>query len=207
MGGSRASFAPAPLFDGEPGPDRPAAGVRRVRVLLPLPLPEAYDYRVGSGEPAGEPAGQSAGEPIGPGDYVEVPLGPRRVVGVVWGEGKGEGRGEGRGESGAVADARLRPVIRRFGVPPMPETHRRFVDWVAGYTMSAPGAVLKMVLGATAAGLEPPRPVTAYRLADAGRLAGLKLTPARRRVLDLLGGGPPRPAAELALEAGCGGSV
>ncbi|HEV7372935.1 MAG TPA: primosomal protein N' [Arenibaculum sp.] len=186
MAGDRASSAPGPLFGGPdemPAADRPAPPDRaadRVRVLLPLPLPGAYDYRLPPDVPAG------------PGDYVEVPLGPRRVVGVVWAEG-----------GGGIEDGRLRPILRRFDVPPMPEVQRRFVDWVAAYTMAPAGAVLKMALG-SAAGLEPPRPVTAYRLSDAPRPPGFKATPARRRVLEILSDGPPRGAAELALEAGCG---
>src|SRR5690349_20095813 len=106
--------------------------LRRVAVLLPLPLPEAYDYRV--------PAGIELGE----GDYVEVPLGPRHVLGVVWGPG-----------AGAVADGKLRPVVQRFDIPPMPEIQRRFIDWVAAYTMAPAGAVLRMALSAIG-GMEPP---------------------------------------------------
>jgi primosomal protein N' (replication factor Y) len=189
---------------------------RRVGVLLPLPLPEPYDYRVPDGLP------------LGPGDYVEVPFGPRRVVGVVWGEGMavpaapgpeenaegeaGEGRDGAGGGAGAgsgprpVEDARLRPVSRRFDAPPMPEVHRRFLDWVAAYTMAPRGAVLRMAIGSAAA-LEAPRPVVAYRLAEGGVPPDLRPTPARRRVLELLADGPPRPAAEIAAEAGCGAAV
>ena len=45
----------------------------RVRVLLPLPLPAALDYRVPDGEPRAEP-----------GRFVRVTLGSRRMIGVVW---------------------------------------------------------------------------------------------------------------------------
>jgi len=155
-----------------------------VRVLLPLPLGEPYDYRV--------PEGLT----LSAGDYVLVPLGRREVAGVVWGAG-----------SGRLAPGRLRDVIRRFDVPPLPEAGRAFVDWVARYVMSPPGAVLRMTLGAPAA-LDPPAPIVAYRLSgaapDVAGEAGLRLTPARRRVLDVLTDGPPRPAPELAREAGCG---
>ena len=106
---------------------------RRVAVLLPLPLQGPYDYRV--------PEGMT----LRPGDYVEVPLGPRRVAGVVWGDG-----------NGAFDFARLKPVARRFEVKPMSEVTRRFVDWVAAYTLALPGLVLKMALSVPAA-LEPPR--------------------------------------------------
>src|SRR5689334_20424640 len=112
----------------------PEVDSRRVAVLLPLPLREAYDYRVPSDLD------------LRFGDYVEVPLGPRHVLGVVWGPG-----------GGGVADGKLRPVARRFDVPPMPEIQRKFVDWVAAYTMAPPGAVLRMALSAIG-GLEPPKP-------------------------------------------------
>ncbi|HYE48561.1 MAG TPA: primosomal protein N' [Azospirillaceae bacterium] len=165
--------------------ERVAAPARRVRVLLPLPLAEAYDYR--------------APDELGlrDGDYVEVPLGPRRLFGVVWGEGAGQ-----------VAEAKLKPVLRRFDLPPMPEVSRRFVDWVSQYTMSPPGAVLRMAVSVSAA-LEEPRALVGYVRAEAPPPDGFKLTAARKRVLELLGdpGGPPRTAAELAEEAGCGTTV
>ena len=160
----------------------------RVRVLLPLPLREAYDYRV--------PAGMT----LNPGDYVEVPLGPRRVLGVVWGEG-----------AGVVESARLKAVVRRFDVPPMPEVERRFIEWVAAYTMTPPGHVLRMAISVPAA-LEPAKPMLAYlRKPDAEPPPGFKMTDPRKRVLalldDTLSGGPPRTPAELAEEAGCGVTV
>jgi primosomal protein N' (replication factor Y) len=160
----------------------------RVPVALPLPFPEPFDYRV------------SPGMSLAPGDYVEVPLGPRRVFGVVWGE-PAAGGGDG-----VVPDAKLKPVLRRFDLPPMPEVGRRFVDWVAGYTMSLPGNVLRMAVSVSAA-LEDPRAVTGYTRAEGDLPPGFKLTPARKTVLDLLADGPPRPAAEIANEAGCGPAV
>jgi primosomal protein N' (replication factor Y) len=178
MADFRSSSAPIP--DRQPSLIETEPATRRVSVLLPLPLKEPYDYRI--------PDDLT----LAPGDIVEVPLGPRRATGVVWGEG-----------AGAVAEARLRPVFRRFDAPPLPEVQRRFIDWVAAYTMAPPGAVLKMALGPDGA-LEAPKPVMAVRLADPARMAELKMTPARRRVVDLLAGGPPRPAADLAFEAGCG---
>jgi len=156
---------------------------RRASVLLPLPLTGAYDYRV--------PDGQA----LVPGDYVEVPLGPRRLVGVVWGEGGGD-----------LPDGRLKAVLHRFDTPAMPDVVRRFVDWVAAYTLAPPGAVLRMVLGSAEA-LEPPRPVVAYRRSEAPPPPGLKLTDARRRVLAELDEGPPLTAADLAGRAGCGPAV
>jgi len=160
--------------------ETPPAPARRVRVLLPLPLAEAYDYK----------APDELG--LGHGDYVEVPFGPRRLFGVVWGEGGGE-----------VAEAKLKPVARRFDLPPMPEVSRRFVDWVAQYTMSPTGAVLRMAVSVSAA-LEEPRLSVGYTRAP-GLPEGFKLTAARKRILEIMADpdGPPRTAAELAEEAGC----
>src|SRR5882672_10186038 len=88
----------------------------RIRVLLPLPLAGAYDYRT------------DPGDAFKPGDFVRVPLGGRHLVGVVWDGPAG----------GEVADSRLKNVGRRCDVPPMPADMRRFIDWVAAYTLTPP---------------------------------------------------------------------
>ncbi len=82
-----------------------APGDRCVSVLLPLPLSEAYDYRL---------PGHLSGPP---GSFVRVPLGRREVVGVVWGEGGGH-----------VADEKLKDVRARLPAPPMTAPLREFVD-------------------------------------------------------------------------------
>jgi len=176
MTGGGASFPPDAGSAG-------AGGGRRVGVLLPLPLPGPYDYR------------PPPGVELRPGDYVEVPLGPRRLPGVVWSDGQG-----------ALDFARLRAVVRRFDLPPMSEVTRRFVDWVASYTLSPPGQVLRMAMSVPAA-LETPRPAIGCRATGAPPPAGFKMTAARRAVLDLALAGPPRGSAELAAEAGCGPAV
>jgi primosomal protein N' (replication factor Y) len=160
-----------------------AAG--RVSVLLPLPLPEAYDYL------------SPADQPVHPGDVVRVPLGHRQVAGVVWDRVSAS-------DAEAVPAGRLKSVLARCDVPPFTAVQRRFIDWVADYTMAPRGAVLRMALSVPAA-LEPPRPVAAYRLV-AGALPA-KLTTARRKVLTELANGPARPLAELARAAGVSTSV
>jgi len=163
-----------------------AAEFFRLKVLLTLPLAGAYDYLAPDEETL-------------PGTYVMAPLGGRLVPGVVWGEGGGE-----------VAAAKLKPLKRVFDVPPMTEELRRFVEWVAAYTLSPPGAVLRMAMSVPEA-LEPPRPRIGCVLGVKGReaLSGSdsKLTPARRRVLEEAAAGPPRGGAELARAAGCGAGV
>ena len=53
-------------------PELAAEPVPRVKVLLPLPAGNGYDYAV--------PEGMD----VSPGDFVVVPLGPRKVIGVAW---------------------------------------------------------------------------------------------------------------------------
>ena len=107
-------------------------------MLLPLPLAGAYDYRL--------PAGLSAP----PGSFVRVPLGKRELTGVVWGAATGE-----------IGDERLKDVRARINAPPMAAALRRFVDWVAAYTLAPPGAVLRMAMSVPEA-LAPPSPRTGF---------------------------------------------
>jgi len=160
----------------------PAGAGDRVRVLLPLPLAEAFDYRV------------PENLHVDLGAFVAVPLGQRMVAGVVWGMG-----------SGSVDDAKLRDLDAVFDVPPMGTAMQRFIEWVAGYTISPPGSVLRMAMSVPAA-LEPPAPLIGYQAAPEPPL-DVRLSSARKRVLDVLSDGPPRLARELAHEAGCGAGV
>ncbi|MAN81117.1 MAG: primosomal protein N' [Rhodospirillaceae bacterium] len=164
------------MTDARPDDATPFPPGTRVAVRLPLPLADAYDYRV--------PADLT----LTAGDFVRVPLGPRRMVGVVWGPGTGD-----------VPDAKMKEVVGRLDAPPMTAEAMAFVDWVADYTLNSPGAVLRMALSVPEA-LEPPKALTGYRPADP--LPNLKMTPARDRVLAAAGDGPPRQAAELARLAG-----
>lgn len=155
------------------------------RVLVPYPVDKAYDYIL--------PAGLEAPE----GDYVCVPLGKREIPGVVWGAAEG-----------TVAPEKLKAVISSYGLPPMPEAQRKFIDWVAGYTMNPKGAVLKMCLSVPGA-LEKPKAVTAYKVIPQVVKNGgpEKLSPAHRKIFDVLKDGHPRRAAEIADMAGCSSSV
>src|SRR3954464_4333421 len=98
----------------------------RVRVLLPLPLAGAYDYAV--------PDDLA----VQPGDFVVAPLGRNSFAGVVW-----DGAPDGP-ENKAVDDSKLREIEGTLDVPAMPAATRKFVDWVSSYTLSPPGAVLRM---------------------------------------------------------------
>jgi len=155
-------------------------GGDRVSVLLPLPLAGAYDYRV--------PEGMTVAD----GDFVSVPLGGRQARGVVWGAGTGD-----------IDEKRLKDVTARLDCPPLPAVSRRFVEWVAAYTLSSLGPVLKMAMSVPAA-LDPPKPVSAFVLNS--NPPKFRITPARERVL-AVADGPPRTATDLAREAAVGTSV
>ena len=152
---------------------------RRVKVLLPLPLAGAYDYLL--------PEDLDAET----GAFVRVPLGNRVINGVIWGPG----------DEGGVAAEKLKEVEAVLPVPVLPEANRSMVDWMAGYYLCAPGAALRMMMSVPAA-LEPPPTKTAYRGIDAGPPGDIKLTSARRRVLEVAGDGFARSARALGEEAG-----
>jgi len=153
----------------------------RTAVLMPLPLSSAYDYRV--------PDGMS----VQAGDFVVVPLGNRTVEGVVWGAATGD-----------VDDTKLKEILDAVDCPPLPPESRQFAEWVAAYTLQSVGAVLKMMMSVPDA-LYPPKPLSAFTLSS--RPPDIRMTDARKRVLDVLADDLPRQATELAREAGTGPGV
>ena len=155
----------------------------RRRVLLPLPLADAYDYRV-------PPALDTP-----PGSFVSVPLGGREVTGVVW---------DGEADPD-LPESRLRDIRAVLDVPPMTATLRRFVDWVAAYTLSPRGAVLRMAMSVPAA-LDPPAPRAGWRRAEAPPDA-TRISPQRRAVLDLLADGTARTGKEITAATGTAAAV
>lgn len=160
--------------------DPATGGPPAVAVLLPLPLAGAYDYAV--------PEGMS----LQPGDLVEVPLGQRLALGVVWGPPQG------------IEAKRLKAVAQKLEIPPMADAMRQFLTWMASYTMTPPGAVLRLGLSAPEA-FEPERPTIALR--GGAVPVDLKLTAARKKVLKVAEDGFARSASDLAREAGVGASV
>ncbi|MDX9689142.1 MAG: primosomal protein N' [Alphaproteobacteria bacterium] len=103
-----------------------------VRVMTDLPVGHGYDYLV--------PNDLS----IENGNWVSIPLGRTEAVGAVWGDGTGE-----------VTSNKLKAINSVLDLPPLPDVTRHFVDWVADYTLSAPGLILKMVMGGRLRPLKP----------------------------------------------------
>ncbi|MCP5001173.1 MAG: primosomal protein N' [Hyphomicrobiales bacterium] len=151
-----------------------------VPVLIPLPAPVPYSYAV--------PHDMS----VQLGSIVQVPLGPRQVVGVVW-----------EGETDGVDPKKLRPISHVFDCSPIATDMRRFLDWVAAYTLSPPGMVVRMALRAPAA-LEPEAPTEGLRIGD---LRPERMTSARARVIELAEDGLSWTRSGLAHAAGVSLSV
>ncbi|AVO38997.1 primosomal protein N' [Pukyongiella litopenaei] len=152
-----------------------------VAVLTTQPLDRTLDYRAPEG-------GCFAGA------YVEVPLGPRKVPGVVWGPGLGD-----------FDISRVRSVIRVLDVAPMRAEMQEFLTRMAAYTLTPLPAVLRLATRAPGLG-DPPSMRKVYRLGD-GRPD--RMTEARTRVLALLEdfGGLAFTLGELAEQAGVSSSV
>ncbi len=171
------------LFGPASGSVKPGGGgpTIAVPVLVPMPAPGPYSY------------GVPEDMVVEPGSIVQVPLGPRQVIGVVWDKNDGP----------PVDPKKLRPITKTFDCPPLREEMRRFIDWVASYTLSPPGLVAKMALRAPAA-FDPEPMVEGLRLTEA---RPERLTPARERVIELAGEGHGWTRSGLAHAAGVSTSV
>jgi primosomal protein N' (replication factor Y) len=130
----------------------------------------------------------------GMGDFVEVPLGPRRVLGVVWGPGEGR-----------VEAARLRPVIRVLDAPALQPDMRLFLARAADYTLTPLPAMLRLATRAPGLG-DPP---ALRRVLRPGSGQPERMTEARSRVLAVLAehGGAALTLAEVTAQAGVTAAV
>ncbi len=95
------------------------------------------------------------GMAVEPGSVVIAPLGPRRVTGIVWDEGRLPGA--------EVPAAKLRPILEVIDVPPLAAPLRRLIEWTADYYCAALASVARMVLSSGGA-LGGPSTTTEYRL-------------------------------------------
>ena len=129
-----------------------------VSVLTSQPLDQMLDYKSPSGG-------------CWQGDFVEVPLGPRKILGVIWCAGKGD-----------FEYNKVRSVIRILDVVPMQPSMQEFLRRVSDYTLSPMHTMLRLATRAPGLG-DPASMRHVYRKgqAEAGRM-----TDARLRVLAVL---------------------
>ncbi len=128
------------------------------------------------------------------GSFVEVPLGPRKVLGVVWGAG-----------AGGFDLKKARSVIRVLDVAPMREEMQDFLRRVGDYTLSPLSSMLR--LATRAPGLMDP--MSMRKVYGLGRGDPDRMTSARERVIAVLEdhGGLVFTLGELAELAGVSSSV
>ncbi|WP_372571256.1 primosomal protein N' [Ruegeria jejuensis] len=152
-----------------------------VAVLTAQPLDRLLDYKAPEGG-------------CFQGAFVEVPLGPRKVLGVVWGPGRGD-----------YDRSKIRSVIRVLDVAPMRAEMQSFLGRAADYTLTPMSAMLRLATRAPGLG-DPPSMRKIYRLGDT---TPDRMTDARTRVLEVLRdyGGLAFTLKELAEMAGVTSSV
>ena len=166
--------------DGEISPPEFPAGVQ-VAVVVAEMLDRMLDYRAPEG-------GLDAG------DLVEAPLGPRRVLGCVWGRGEGE-----------VPPGKLRAVSRVLDLPRMRAPMRDFLARAADYTLTPLSLMLRLATRVPTLA-DPPAARPLLRLS--GQTPD-RMTAARARVLEAFAeyGNLGFAPGELAQIAGVTGSV
>ncbi len=152
-----------------------------ISVLTAQPIDRALDYKAPEG-------GCMTGA------FVEVPLGPRKVLGVVWGAG-----------DGGYDISKVRSVIRVLDAVPMRADMREFLSRAGGYTLTPMSAMVRLATRSPGLG-DPPAMQTIYRR---GTGEPDRWTDARRRVTEALDtyGGLAFTLKELAEMAGVSTSV
>jgi len=130
-----------------------------VAVLTSQPLDRMLDYKAPKG-----------GCRLGA--FVEVPLGPRKVLGVVWAPGMGD-----------FDYAKTRSVIQVLDVAPMLQSMQKFLCRVSDYTLTPMPKMLRLATRAPGLG-DPPSMRHVYRIGD---IEITRMTDTRQRVLALLG--------------------
>jgi primosomal protein N' (replication factor Y) len=138
--------------------------MNRVRLLVLNAALGPLDYRLPEGVSA--PAGS----------VVVAPLGPRKVTGIVWDEGRLPGE--------EIAFERLRPIAEVLPVPPLPAPLRRLIEWTADYYCAPLASVARMALSSGGA-LGGPATMTEYRLSGG---APERMTAQRLAAIEALDG-------------------
>ncbi|MGI9520415.1 MAG: primosomal protein N' [Hyphomicrobiaceae bacterium] len=163
----------------------PCATRERVPVVVPVAVDQSYDYLL------------DEDGSIVPGSFVLVPLGPQLRIGVVWDRPYGAQR--------PVAPEKLKSLAGRVAAPPLPVVAMRFAEWIANYTVSPLGMVLRMMMGARAA-FEPEKPRFGVQIVADAQLPA-RMTPPRVRVIETAADGHVRTKSELARLADCSTGV
>jgi primosomal protein N' (replication factor Y) len=159
----------------------------RIPVLLPVALDQTYHYVL--------PEGSTAH----PGAFVLVPFGSQVRIGIVWDRAVGADKKQ-------AGDRKLKAIGAVLAdVPPLPVLSLRFAEWMARYTLSPLGVVARMMMGPSAL-FERIKPRLGVTCSATGP-ATARMTPARKRVLQIAADGLIRAKSALAAQAQCSGGV
>lgn len=139
-----------------------SADYKTYEVMLPLPFNHGFTY------------GVKDNIRVNIGDIVLVPFGRREVLGVIWNEAKND-----------VEKSKLKYIISKYDCDGFSQELLSFIKWVANYTISLTGMVLKMALSDKQA-LLIKYESECYKILD--KNAG-KLTNQRKNVFDALQSG------------------
>jgi primosomal protein N' (replication factor Y) len=153
--------------------------VKVASILIPLPVPEAFDYVVPDDMV------------VARGDQVAVPLGPRLMRGIVAEVFETTG-----------SNRRLKAVESVLDDPALPSSTVDFVEWAGRWTLSAPGEMASTALK----GLRAPRPRPERKVRRVGDRAPARPTASRAAVLEALGD-RAMAGADLARAAGVSSGV
>jgi primosomal protein N' (replication factor Y) (superfamily II helicase) len=164
----------------------PQAARACAAVVLTVALDQSYDYLVPDGLE------------LEPGCFVVVPFGPQTRVGVVWDGAVGE-------TGKAVDPKKLKSIIERLDVPPLPVISLRFAEWIARYSLAPLGMVVRMMMSARTA-FEPSKPRFGVTVVEGAALPP-RMTPARTRALEIAADGAIRPKSALGAQAQCSTGV
>ena len=148
-------------------------------VLIPLPVPEAFDYVVPDDMV------------VARGDQVAVPLGPRLMRGIVAEVFETTG-----------SNRKLKAVESVLDDPALPSSTVDFVEWAGRWTLSAPGEMASTALK----GLRAPRPRPERMVRRVGDREPARATASRTAVLEAVGE-RALAGADLARAAGVSSGV
>jgi primosomal protein N' (replication factor Y) len=169
--------------------DQPAPQARTgaaTPIVLAVALDKTYDYLVPDGLE------------LEPGCFVLVPFGSQARIGVVWDAPVGE-------QGKPLPREKLKSIAARLDVPPLPTLSLRFAEWIARYTLTPLGMVVRMMMSARAA-FEPSKPRFGVTLVADAPLPP-RMTPARERALQIAADGAIRAKSALATAADCSTGV
>lgn len=150
-----------------------------VGVLPSAPIDGLLDYRVSRSG-------------VDTGSFVLVPLGPRKVVGVVWDKGEGK-----------FDPSRIRPIIKVLNVPGLDDKFRLFLEKVAEYNLVSLSSTLARLT-------RLPEPTEGPKVEKCCRWDGNlppKMTSSREKVFEFLKPGREYLIKDVITETGVGMDV